>query len=761
MAALNFAVSPSTAVPAPVAPAIPTQAPVKPPRPRGLLGMLLAAMVVVCLPFVYVAFLVMTGWVLVETGNDAIEEYTLRHGQTWWVVVRLCSVGVGAIIWVLMFKPLLTRRPRRPAAMELKPASQGDLFQLIGAISRATGSTMPADVFVDCSMGARAALARGLWSLLTQRTRLTFGLPLAASATSKEFAGALANEMGRTPAGIYGRLTHLVRIMNDWLTWVAVRIDPWEDALAAASGAKKKRLSVLKKAGRTLVWISQRPIWAVMWIGRVASRRALRNSVFNGDRCEAVVVGSVAVGESLQRQPHLQAAWEHACASVQLGLVSERLPDNFPQSVARHAASVQATAESVKTWEIGTIFCPSASLRAARARKLEAAGGFALQGNGAGLIRDFNELARQATQAHYQRDLKLNVTLFRLVAPDEVVNQKRKHEDRLAPVRRYFLGLVHPERALCGNGGSNSIKPEASAYRIAISEGRDWMRRRGDQMRMTLREWQLSWQRIRDLEMAHAYALAGLPVDSHQYGVSAHLAELYREEIDRQTMVCEVSEDPLMADEARLETRFAAALGLLWEAQPSELPGPMAAMRAAVPEQAVLYQALADKLKPLRNLVTFASAFESLGTKFGTEQPSGTLGIALKFLVPRMVSLTQDILEGLDVVDCPPSLGFTGPNVAAYLIGQTTPERAAMLQMDWKNSPPQTISREAAVYASEVVAPIMDRFIDLYHRTFSALASAAEIAEMQLAPEDIVPLEQRDFSPGYKMRTSSPLAATA
>jgi hypothetical protein len=711
---------------------------------------------------VYVALLVATGWALLIVGDAAIEEYTVHNGQAWWAVVRLCSVGVGVVIWVMMFKPLLTRRPRRPASMELLRANQSEVFDLVASICRATGAPVPVEIRVDCSMGARAVLQRGLWSLLTQRTTLTFGLPLAAACTAVEFAGALANQMGRQPRGLCGRLTHLVRIMNDWLGWVAMRIDPWEDAMAAAGGAKKKKISVWRKAGRTLVWISQRPIWVIMWIGRLVSRSSLRNVVFNGDRCEAAFVGSASVADSLQRQPHLQAAWEHGCNSVQAGMLASRLPDNFPQAVARHSSSVQATAESVKTWEIGTIFSPSASLRANRVQKLALPGGFAAQGNGATFIRDFNDIARQATQVHYQHDLRLNITQFRLVAPDEMVNQKRKQEDALGSVRRYFMGLIHPERGLCGETTANAITPEAASYRIAITEGRDWMRRRGDQMRATLREWQLSWQRIRDLEMAHAYALAGLPVDSHQYGVAAHSPELYREEIARQEMVCEVSEDPLLMDEAHLETRFAAALGLLWDTPASQLPAEMAAVRASVPDQACLYQILAMKLKSIRGLMTFASAFESLGTKFDGGQQNGPQLSALTFLVPRLMMHAQELVKGLEAVDCPSDLADGGAgNLAGYLIGKTSPEARAMLAADWSAGPQSGLTLEDANRAGELVAPLMDRFIELYHRTFSALAAAAEQAEMHLAPEAQETADAKDFNPGFKMRTAPGALASA
>lgn len=749
--ALDFSVPKSSA-----AASAPKEAPVlvgKGPKPEGLPGMMIAAAVVVVLPFIYIAFLIATGVFLLRTFDQAIAQYTLNHGNVVWSLTRLVSVLLGGVIWVMMLKPLITRRPRKPAVLELRKVSHPEAFKLAADIVRVTGAPMPADIRVDCSMGARVDLKHGLWSLLTQRTTLTFGLPLASGASAVDFAGTLANIMGRQQRGLYGRLVFLVRIMNEWLSWVATNIDPWESAIKKVKVQKKVKFAKLRKAlksaGQMLSWISQRPIWMIMWLGRIVSRGPLRHAVFNGDRCEAAFVGTVATIESLQRQPHLQAAWEHACANVQQGIESSRLPDNFPQAVARHVASVQATEDSVKSWEVGTIFCPSASLRANRVEKLAVPGEFMAKGIGAAFLRDFNDLARQATQAHYQHDLGLDIRLFRLVAGDESVNQKRKQEDNLAPVRRYFDGLCHPERGLCGESTENAIAPEASSFRQVVKDGRTWIKQRGDVMRSQLREWQVAWQRIRDLEMAHAYALAGLPVDSHQYGVDAHRADLYREEISRQQLILDFSEEPLHMDEARLETRFAAALALLWETPASQLPEAAAQIRASVPDLACLYQALAAKLKTMRSLMTFGSAFESLGTKYSGMSADDSQFGAMKFLIPRLMRYTQELLTGLDTVEhVADTPGAQRRSVAAYLIGECSQESIALLHQDWR-AEREDLTAEMAHAAGEFVVPVLDRFIELYHRTFASLASAAELSETFLVGVEAPPAQASDENSAY------------
>ena len=99
-------------------------------------------------------------------------------------------------------------------------------------------------------------------------------------------------------------LSHLVQIVNQWLSWVALNLDSWENALASAGAVKTKDLSILVKIWRGFVWVSQWAIWIVMWVARFASIRPVRRSILNGDQCEALIVGSAVTLQSLQKIPH-------------------------------------------------------------------------------------------------------------------------------------------------------------------------------------------------------------------------------------------------------------------------------------------------------------------------------------------------------------------------------------------------------------------------------------------------------------------------
>jgi len=295
------------------------------------------------------------------------------------------------------------------------------------------------------------------------------------------------------------------------------------------------------------------------------------------------------------------------------------------------------------------------------------------------------EFCRQATQSHYQQDLNLSINRFRLVAADESVNQKQKH-GAMAPVTRYFKGLLNPLRSLSGEEGGNVSSPASAggldAFRHAISDGLVWMKNRGDQMRVNLKEWQTSWRRVRDLEMAHAFALSGLPVDSHQYRVVRHEAGLYRGEIKSHERICERYADPLLVDEARLESRVAAALGLLWETPANKLPEGLAILGESLPALADLYQILGGKMAAMRGLVKVAGAYDSLGTGFGVcDTESGPI-VAVRFLLPRLMHHTQEVVRGLDEVPCPNSVASGSPHLAQPLLGNLTAERMVLVTGD-------------------------------------------------------------------------------
>jgi hypothetical protein len=276
------------------------------------------------------------------------------------------------------------------------------------------------------------------------------------------------------------------------------------------------------------------------------------------------------------------------------------------------------------------------------------------------------------------------------------------------------------------------------ALRASVEAGRQWMEVNGQQMRAVLDEWHMAWQRLRDLEMAHAFAVAGLPMDSHQYGVAAHRPELYREEIDRQTFSLEHSDEALAHYEARLEARFAAALGLLWSAAQGSLPEKLRPVRETLPDWVALYQALADRIRHVRSMMTRFSAFESLGAKFSSGKVERAYLDAVGFLVPGILCDAQRVLHGLEQCSATPHQPQGAhASLAHYFVSTVPPGGMRLLALNWEGVHGQPLKIEHAAAVCELVEPLLDRFLETFHRASAILAEAASDAEDALIDEPI------------------------
>lgn len=682
--------------------------------------------VVLLLPVLFVALLLVSSWWLVMQTHEAINAFALGQVPAWRAGARLCLLSLGYLNCLLLFKPLFVRAPRRPSTRLLKAVDHPELFELLSDLQKISHSMKPSEVQVDNSMRVRMQVTQGVMGWLKGRTVLVIGLPLAASTSTRELAGAIINQLARHPAGLHGRLLQIFSGMNAWLDWAVCRRDPWEQALAQAVRDAPKRRGVIVRLAHAFLWLTQRPVWVFMAVARVASAGPMRRMVRDADRCEARIVGSQAFAEALPERGRFERAWQEAGRKVQEGVKSERLPDNLPLLAARHAQPAgrgHGGTEGVDSQ--GSLFCPSDEARIRKALGW----GFKPMMEGAseasGLFRDFNDLARQSTQFYYQQDLGLNLSRCRVVAAEETLKQRHEEAMQCLFVERFFQGMADPDRVVCGLVQNTAAAHDLPSFVAELRSCRQWMPGMVDQVRMLRREWSKGWQRCRDLEMGHAFALAGMPLDNHQYGVAAHSAPLYREEHDHQAVSLSFTEESLVNYEARLESLLTAALGLVALSPPSTLPEALAARAVELEWHAGLYVALGQQLAHMRDLTTLFNAYQALGLRHvGASMPLG-LPEALRYLAPRIVRLAGQSLQPLQAV---PSR--SAPSLAEELAGMSPAEALAFLGRDWERlGTSQEPGIAEAVALGRLVERFSDRFFGLYHRVFDWLSETAEMAE--------------------------------
>jgi hypothetical protein len=351
----------------------------------------------------------------------------------------------------------------------------------------------------------------------------------------------------------------------------------------------------------------------------------------------------------------------------------------------------------------------------------------------------------------------------RLVAEEEVIHQNRQQDESLLVIRRYFCGLAHPERAMCGLGGSHAVCPGKPQLQDEILRVREEMREWGSRLKMALKEWNMAWQRRRDLEAAATLSLAGFSVSRIQFGTEDTSPQSLRAEAARQRLVMEQMESSIQELEARMESRFAAALGLLWWSDPSELDENLASRRREMASWCALYEALAGALPSFRELLTIFFAFQTLGARFANLNDNGQLFTALQSVVPKMTNLVRQIMATLDGAAYPFTPNKRPIPLGEHLLQGSLPEPLSISMNPGTAVDMRAMAAEMAATSSEVVAPFVDRFLHLYHRAYAWLAETAERTENHfLSPvslgADIELLMPEEFA---KLRDTQPLRTPA
>lgn len=632
--------------------------------------------------------------------------------------VPLGMTGLGIVTWIFSLRPLLPKSRATKVAVQAKPGTQPRLFDLVETLCWHLKMPPPQEIWLDSTVTVRSSLRRGFVGMATGEVVLHIGLPVVAALNARELAGLLARELGYCSGGIGATFGNLVREINAWFYRALLEREPWETGATLA----REKVGVVKKAFcfviHTWRFVAKLPFALFAMVARIASALALMRLSSNANQCGKNLVGPEVYAALQRRLDRLEEAWEASAKEITRGMTLNRLPENLSLLVARHFTRIQEeegegeslmNTEGAKGGAIIEYLSPSAMA--------------------ASEIRHFVDLSRQLTYFYYQHDLEIAINEHRLVAEEEVLHQNRQEKASLNAIRRYFAGLAHPERALCGLGGTPTDSPGQEALKAEILRVRKEARHWGSQLKASLQEWNIAWQRRRDLEAAATLSLAGFAVSKLQFGTNDVSARSLRSEAARQRMVMEHMEGALTGHEARLESRFAAALGLLWWAESEKLSILLRERRHDLGGWVAIYEAMAGALPAFRELLTTFFAFQTLGAKFAGADDTGAFVAALQSVVPKMVSLVTQITSMMDGAPYP--FVKTGPMISLndHLLQAPLPEMPGVSMNPGETVGMKSLAVEMATRASEVIEPFVDRFLNLYHEAFAWLAETAERSE--------------------------------
>ena len=705
------------------------------------------------------------GWLL--TGHKAWSDLL-----KWRMVPELLKFLFMGVTWVFMLRPLLPPKKRAQVAVQVSSSTQPQLFEIIHQLCWHLRAQPPVQVWLDSTITIRSSMLGGLTGILSGQTVLHLGLPVVSVITSRELGGLLAQELSHSAGGIGTPFVHVVREMNAWFFRAALERNPWEVYTHVTPQREPEWHHLGRRLMRGWMWAAKIPFMVFALAARLVSAFTLWLIRRSAARCGANVIGKDMCRRMQHKLSLLSGAWEAAQQEINEGITQHRLPENLSLIIARHVATEAKDRASARA-------------EAAAANGEEKAAGETVNGAGkaakgaaivahlshlqpsAAMLRQFVDLSRQVSCFYYQHALGLNLHDHRMVGDEEVIHQNRGQEEALLVIRRYFGGLAHPERAMCGLGSTPTSSTALPELQREIMRVREEIIAWGPQFKVALQEWNQAWQRRRDLEAAATLSIAGFTVSRMQFGTRDSSPGSLREEAYSQRVVMDHMEGPLQERERVLERRFAAALGMLWWSEPAELSEWLRVRRRDLPAWVTIYEAMSGALPSFRELLTTFFAFQTLNAKFANVDDPSAFLTALQSVVPKMLNLLRQISATMDGAPFPFTDDGKIVTLNQHLLPGPLPEMPGVSMTLLDAASMRGIGMQMASRATECIAPYVETFLSHYHRAFAWLAESAERTETHFlgslnhgsTTEILLPDEFTTQRLGMKNRSPDAIAA--
>jgi hypothetical protein len=166
-------------------------------------------------------------------------------------------------------------------------------------------------------------------------------------------------------------------------------------------------------------------------------------------------------------------------------------------------------------------------------------------------------------------------------------------------------------------------------------------------------------------------------------------------------------------------------------------------------------------------LLTTFFAFQTLNAKFANVDDPSAFLTALQSVVPKMLSLLRQIMATMDGAPFPFTDDGKPVSLNKHLLPMPLPEMPGVSMALGDSASMRTIGMKMASLASGCIAPYVEAYLSLYHRTFSWLAESAERTETHFmgalnfgsATEILLPDEFTTQRLGMKSRSPDAIAA--
>ena len=406
------------------------------------LGLLAVAIFMVLLPVAYLAFAAATAYGTYWYGVHGLALFSSLSGGLYILILKaILYFGPllgGTVAVFFMFKPILARRRKRAAPIELNPAQHPRLYQFIAHLSDLLRVPIPRRIYLSCELNASAGFRRGWLSFLGYDLVLYLGLPLVAGLNTRQLAAVIAHELGHCTQSFAMRLGYVIDRVDDWFMRVVYERDTWDDAFEEwANSVDDWRLSLIVACAGFAIWLSRKVLLLLLLMGHAASCFLSRQMEFHADACAMGVAGSAGLESLLLRLREQVLLQDLAYGGLnQFWQKRHQLPDSLPDFLEQlerrlppefHEQARLTLLNETSGW-LATH--PTAAQRIQKARRQSVEGIFAMEKPARWLFNDFVGTARVVTGRHYRQNLQLAATDRMLKPVSEFFSDQDGHPPR-------------------------------------------------------------------------------------------------------------------------------------------------------------------------------------------------------------------------------------------------------------------------------------------------------------------------------------------
>lgn len=700
------------------------------------LGLLLAVLVMVVLIVIYLAIIGAVCYAVYwhATHDAVIFQYARGRAAIVALAIYVAPLLAGPILIFFLLKPLFARSGQQIPPVSVTREREPLLFEFVETICRAVGAPMPRRIDVDVNVNASASFRRGIASMLFGRDLvLTIGLPLAAGMDTRQLAGVLAHEFGHFRQGAGMRLSFLVRQMAFWFTRIVYDRDSWDGWLAQMANTDNGTVNAVFHFVRGCVWVTRRILWVLMLVGHFVAGFLVRQMEYDADRFETLVAGSETFERTSRELTFLSVAFQGAIADLRHFYQEGRLGDNLPKLLMHNAQEMPAEvrqaldkyqAES-KTGIFDTHPCDRD--RIAAAKRMNAAGVFAMQRPAILLFSSFGTLARQATLAFYREAIGDEFRTEMVHAVDSLLDRKSRETDAVQSLARQFQGSFSVLRPL-PIADDFVEKRDLATERDAIERARQVIAAEKANYEEALKKFDRADEVSREIGQASALIDAGFSFPSDTFSVPLHNYEKIQAAMRSVQAQSGNAATRLRAMETAVTERIRSGLRLLGEPEIAAKIDDVAALREEVARLLKVHGLLVELFPQLMEYRRTGAAMQILTGQLQAHRDKASLVGMIKSHMIRLHNQLGDIFKRLVLVKYPFEHGQADISIADYLVPKlpTDDDLAALL---------------------ESYSAMMDKVPALYLKLTSRLSKISEQVEAALGLPPMADITQDAAGP--------------